>query len=149
MIWGIAATNRQGRPIGARRAIFTQDDEMSLDLSRGAHVCLLFETRSEQREVTRRFIQEGLGRGEYCIHLTSDPSVDDWYDAFQAPGIDVVSERIRGALEVLNALDWYQITDFQSVTLARLLWQMLDNKLDRFPGIRLAADMRWTRAYLP
>ena len=28
---------------------------MSLDFSRGAHVCQLFETRSEQREVTLRF----------------------------------------------------------------------------------------------
>jgi MEDS: MEthanogen/methylotroph, DcmR Sensory domain len=81
---------------------------MSLDFSRGAHVCQLFETCSEQREVTLQFIQEGLSRGEYSLHVTSDPSVDDWYDAFQAPDIDVVSQRIRGGLEVLNALDWRQ-----------------------------------------
>src|SRR4051812_22377973 len=107
---------------------------MSLDFSRGAHVCQLFETRHEQREVTLRFIQEGLGRGEYCLHVTSDPSVDDWYNTIQAPDIEVLSERIRGSLEVLNALDWYLEADFHSVTQARRLWQLIDSKLDHFPG---------------
>jgi len=120
-----------------------------MNLTRGAHACHLYETRGEQREVTLHFIQEGLARGEYCLHVTSDSSVDDWYNAFQAPDIDVLSERIRGGLEVLNALDWYQATDFHSVTQARRLWQLIDGKLEHFAGVRLAADMRWTKEYLP
>jgi chemotaxis family two-component system sensor kinase Cph1 len=117
---------------------------MSLDLSRGAHVCHLFESRDEQREVTLRFIEEGLGRGEYCLHVTSDPSVDDWFNALQASGIDVVTERLRGALEVLPALDWYLATDFGSITHARRLWRTIESKLMHFAGVRRTADMRWT-----
>ena len=50
---------------------------------------------------------------------------------------------------MLKALEWYQKTDFRSVTQARRLWEMIESKLDHFPAIRLAADMRWTREYLP
>ena len=116
---------------------------MSMELSRGAHVCQLFETANEQRETTLLFIQEGLRRGEHCLHITSDPSVDGWYNAFQASGVDVVSERLSGALEVLAALDWFlEIPDFSSVTQARRLWRLIDSKLEHFTGVRLTTDMR-------
>ena len=35
------------------------------------------------------------------------------------------------------------------MTQARRLWQLIDGKLEHFAGVRLAADMRWTKEYLP
>jgi hypothetical protein len=118
--------------------------DLNLELDRGAHACQLFEDPAEQRLVTLRFIKDGLSRRERCVHITTEPSVDDWYRGLEAAGIDVVSERQAGSLEVLGAVDWYLKDDFQSVILARRLWQMIDRDRRVFSGIRITADMRWT-----
>ena len=115
-----------------------------MDFDRSDHVCHLYEDPDEQRSATLEFIKDGLNRGERCVHVTSEPSVEEWYGYLEAAGIDVVSERQAGSLEVVRAADWYLESDFQSVTMARRYWQAIDRNSHGFSAIRMTADMRWT-----
>ena len=121
---------------------------MNLTFDRGAHICHLFENPNEQKEVALGVLKAGLSRGDHCVHLTSEPSVDHPYADFQTGGIDVASERAKGSLEVVSAIDWYLESDFHSVTQARRLWRMIESSLELFDGVSLTADMRWTFEHL-
>jgi len=98
--------------------------------------------------VTLQFIKDGLSRGERCVHITTEPSVEECYRDLDAAGIDVVSERKAGSLEVFRAIDWYLENEFQSIAMARSFLQMIDRDQRVFSAIRLTADMRWTSGNL-
>src|SRR5258705_12112473 len=53
------------------------------------HFCSIYESPEEHYAVAIPFIQIGLDRGEKCIYIADDGTVDDVRQAMQSEGIDV------------------------------------------------------------
>ena len=41
-------------------------------LQHGDHLCLLYRSVEEQKNVLSPFIKEGLSRGEFCLYITDE-----------------------------------------------------------------------------
>jgi len=119
---------------------------LTLALDRGAHACHLYSTANEQKEIVLRFLTQGLKLGECCNYIAPDGSVDDWYFELQTAGIDVLAERQKHALLVLDMSSWVPEGNLNSAILARRLWRSIARPLADFPAVRLITDMGWALA---
>ena len=117
---------------------------LQLQFERGAHICHLFESTQEQMAVTTRFFNDGLALGEYCAYVAPDQSLEDCYLELQAYGIDVPTERAKGALEVFSGPDYRGTGEFNSLVKARELLGLIDSKRGDFTGLRIVGDVGWT-----
>ena len=117
--------------------------ERSPTLLPGQHSCHFFEDFNEQKRVALAFIKEGLENGDYCVYVTSDQPVDDWYLELQAYGVDVARERQRGALDVISYVEYRRPGNFNSILKAREVLTLAQAKLSEFAGVRLAGNGGW------
>src|SRR5687767_4089114 len=76
-------------------------------LHHGDHSCLMYETREQQRAATVPFFKEGLARGERCLYIADDRSVDEVQSYLAAAGIPVRQALASGALTVLTKRETY------------------------------------------
>jgi hypothetical protein len=114
------------------------------DFEGGTHVCHFFRSFSEQKEVALPFIREGLLNGAHCFFTTVEHSPGEWYFELQAFGIDVQTEREKGALLVISEEQVRPSGDFNAIRLARDLWAMTQQLLVNFTGVRLAREVPWS-----
>jgi chemotaxis family two-component system sensor kinase Cph1 len=113
-------------------------------LDPGSHICLLYRSIEEQKEVVLPFIKEGLERGEQCVYVADEQTADDWCFEFQAHGIDVAEARKNRSLIVCSGEHWRMPGQFSSVQNSRAAWRMIEGALANFTGIRFAVDAGWT-----
>jgi len=116
---------------------------LELDFEPGSHVCHLYQGANEFKEVSLAFIRDGLMNGECCLFVADESAIDDWYLEFQASGIDVLTARHAGALEVSPSDSWRMVGHRSSVVRAREFLKMYNEKLTKFTGIRFAGDCTW------
>src|ERR1700722_9893228 len=74
-------------------------------LTQGDHICTIYENTAEQMAVAVPFIIDGLARGERCVYIVNDRTIEEVVQALAAAGGDVVRERQRGALRLLTRQD--------------------------------------------
>ena len=116
---------------------------MSKTTEHDGHTCLLYEDLNEQKGVVLPFIRDGLRKGEYCLFVTSERSIDDWSLEFQAFGIDVKAEIAKGALTIAKGEDLRQPAEFNSIVKARELWRLVEAKLAGYKSVRIIGDAEW------
>ncbi|WP_375769037.1 MEDS domain-containing protein [Archangium gephyra] len=71
-------------------------------LGLGDHVCLVYERPEEQVVAMVPYVRQGLERGERCVYVVDEHSVDDVAAVLEAHGVEVERERARGALVFLT-----------------------------------------------
>lgn len=71
------------------------------------HPILIYETREEQFAVAVPFIRIGLERGERCLYVAHENSVETVQEALSTGGIDTSDALERGALIISTAQDFY------------------------------------------
>jgi hypothetical protein len=108
------------------------------------HTCLLYESLDEQRDTILRFLKDGLAAGEQVWCVADEQSDDEWNFELQANGVDVDKARKIGSLVVCQGEHWRRSTPFSSIQNARETWELIENGLAGFSGVRFAVDMAWT-----
>ncbi len=116
------------------------------DLSWGAHVCHLYETKDDLTEILLSYLSAGLRGREMCIWVTSDPlGVDAAKAISDNLPTDFKDSAARGQIEILDWSEWYTRGEkFTSQEWLRL-W-LAKQKLaiaEGFRGLRIAANMSW------
>src|ERR1700730_12102416 len=76
-------------------------------LQHGDHVCLIYENQAEQMSVAVPFIMDGLDRGERCLYIADDRTIEEVVQALAAAGVDVVQEVLSGFLQFPTSQDTY------------------------------------------
>ncbi len=71
-------------------------------LGPGDHVCLVYERPEEQVVTMVPYVRQGLERGERCVYVVDEHSVDDVATVLEAHGVEVEREQARGALVFLT-----------------------------------------------
>ncbi|QSX00736.1 MEDS domain-containing protein [Haloterrigena alkaliphila] len=109
------------------------------------HFALLYEDRDEQFAAVVPFIREGLERGERCVYVADDNTVDEVLEAMRARGIDVDAALESGALSVHTEDETYRRTGEFDREAMLAFWEetLADATADGFEGVRAAAEMTW------
>ena len=111
----------------------------------GDHICTLFSTLEEQLRAAIEYIQGGLSRGELCLYICGEHTVEDFKNCLRLAGIDVDKEEARGALQIITKQDAHlKGGSFDPDRMISLLYQAVDDALKAgFSGLCAAGDMNW------
>ena len=111
---------------------------MTINRSPSRHVCLLCEGSDELKAVVPPAIQAGLRNGEQCVLVVPEQSQDDWLLELQVHGIDVNTERDRGALRLVSS--WGGPAS-HSLDMGRWLLDDMQPGLQAFQGVLYVVDI--------
>jgi two-component system sensor histidine kinase UhpB len=123
----------------------TELEHQLASLRQGDHVCRIYESKEEQLAAAVPFMKEGLARGERCLYVADDLSVEAIVGALAAAGVDVAHEREQGALVMPTKGDTYlQGGKFEPQAMIDFLGRAETQALtDGFSGLRVAGEMTW------
>jgi len=106
---------------------------------------LFYGNRAEQMATIIPFLKDGLTRGERCIHIADEQSVEEVAQSLRAAAVDVRRQQKRGALLLLTKRETYlRSGKFDPRDMIASLRQMQEQALaDGFAGIRGTGEMTW------
>jgi PAS domain S-box-containing protein len=122
--------------------------ELEREVSRvtaGSHLCLVYEDESEQLAAVVPYVKTGLGRGERCVYIADDRSVEEIEVALARAGVDVAREHRRGALRIMTKRETYLASGvFDPEAMIALLRDETECALaDGFTGLCITGEMTW------
>ena len=108
-------------------------------------MCWVYEDPAEQLRVTVAFVKAGLARGQRCVHVAGDRSLDEVRRALAAAGVDVAREEERGALRLWSKWDAYlRSGEFDPQAMLEFLrGQQSEALADGFAGLWSSGEMTW------
>lgn len=111
----------------------------------GDHVCTLYSTLEEQLQAAIEYICGGLARGERCLYVCCEHSVQEFRAALQRAGIGVDAEEARGALVLLPKWEGHlKGGSFDPDKMITMLHAAVNDALSAgFKGLCAAGDMSW------
>ncbi|HJU04691.1 MAG TPA: MEDS domain-containing protein [Nitrospiraceae bacterium] len=120
-------------------------EEQISTMQQGDHLCLVYEDQTEQMAAAVPFIRDGLGRGERCLYVADDLTLEEVSGALAAGGTDLAEERKRGALILLTKREAYLRSGmFDPEAMVNFLRRAVDQALaEGFSGFRVTGEMAW------
>ena len=118
-------------------------DQRDTPASPMRHACCFHETVEQQLMVALPFIEEGLQQGEHCIVVAAAKPDRRWSNELRRLG-SAERAATKGVLSFWTSSEWQAPGEFSSMRMARHTWQIIERSLQGYPGLRVAADMRWT-----
>jgi PAS domain S-box-containing protein len=113
-------------------------------IQHGDHLCSFYHSPSEQLGVVVPFLKEGLTRGEACLYVAVDRTVNEVTGALEAVAIDVKRELHRGALSFVDKWQWRNPGNFDINAMAKGVQELVRHALSPgFPGLWISVDMTW------
>lgn len=108
-------------------------------------LCLVYDSSSEQIDVTIPFIQIGLERKEKCLYIADDNSVADVLNDLKSGGIDVDKAQNDNALVVTDKTQSYLRGGYfnSDLMIKFLSLEVVKAKNEGFSGLRFAGEMTW------
>jgi PAS domain S-box-containing protein len=121
------------------------------DLSPGDHVCLLYNTEEERREIADSFLREGLERGQKILYVGEDGSPSEICEGLRRMGLDIGTFRDSGQLSFISAKEVYTPDGtFHPQTTLEFWAREVDRAAAKGWGaLRAASDMSWALAEPP
>src|SRR6185436_19931011 len=119
-----------------RGSELNQNASRPIDL--GTHICHLYESEDDLKEVTIPFLRDGLRDGDYCLYASDGASADYWYRELEDQGVDIRRACMAGSLDVIGNKSWREHFYGGSIAMAREVLKLVDSRLDEFPAVRIA-----------
>lgn len=115
------------------------------NLYAGDHAALFYRTRAEQFAVIVPFMAIGLKRGERCLYIADDNSLDKVIDEFEKGGLDWKGAQKSGALTLATKHETYLrhgIFEPAKMT-ADLIDEVNESIRLGYSAFRAAGEMTW------
>src|ERR1051325_7795017 len=111
----------------------------------GDHVCTLFSSREEQVRAAIDYIRGGLARGERCLYVCGEQTLDEFRAELRESGINVAAEEKRGALILITKHEGHlKGGSFSASRMIDMLSGAVADALKAgFAGLCAAGDMTW------
>ncbi|HKX18421.1 MAG TPA: MEDS domain-containing protein [bacterium] len=104
----------------------------------GDHILVLYEDAPELIASAARFVGDGLTAGKRCQYVGDDAEFPRIARVLAEAGIDADSERRRGALSFMNAVEFARPAPFDRERAAELLRRRtIDAETRRFSGLQI------------
>ncbi|RKD97071.1 MEDS domain-containing protein [Halopiger aswanensis] len=108
------------------------------------HFALIYDSPDDQFAAVVPFLRQGLERGERCVYVTDEDSVDAVRTALRDGGIDVDAAVASGALVIETFQDTYlRNGSFDVDEMMSFYGDVIDETVAEYEGFRLAAEMSW------
>ncbi|GAB3663318.1 MEDS domain-containing protein [Halopiger thermotolerans] len=108
------------------------------------HFALIYDSPEDQFAAVVPFLRQGLERGERCVYVTDEGSVDEVRAALRDGGIDVASAVESGSLVIETFQDTYlRSGTFDVDDMISFYGDVIDEVNAEYEGFRLAAEMTW------
>ncbi|MFO8032109.1 MAG: MEDS domain-containing protein [Desulfohalobiaceae bacterium] len=122
-----------------------------LDLSPGDHLCCMYMTEKEHRDVLVPFIRDGLQQGHRVIYIVDARTAETVMGYLEQEGLDSVQEQKKGSLVISDSQETY-LKDgcFDPESMLSLLQKEVDQATqDGFQALRVTGEMSWALRGLP
>jgi hypothetical protein len=110
------------------------------------HSCIFFENTEQQTSALLPFVRDGIALGDRCILLIDGNQFGLWKSALEQDGIDVHASIEAGNLSFRSNSRWLPTGEFNSIRMARQVWEAIERSTERHPSVRVLADLSWTIA---
>lgn len=121
------------------------------DLEPGDHLCCIYETDAEHRQVVTPFLRQGLERGEKVMYVVDARTAETILGYLRDEGLDVAPYLARGQLAILTHDETYMrngVFDPQGM-IALLRSETAQALAEGYPALRLTGEMTWALRGLP
>ena len=121
------------------------------DLEPGDHLCCIYETDAEHRQVVTPFLRQGLERGEKVMYVVDARTAETILGYLRDDGLDVAPYLARGQLAILTRDETYMrngVFDPQGM-IALLRSETAQALAEGYPALRLTGEMTWALRGLP
>ncbi|MDD3531153.1 MAG: MEDS domain-containing protein [Candidatus Pacebacteria bacterium] len=115
------------------------------DVSMHDHLCLIYANKEEQFAAVVPFMRIGLERGEKCVYIADDNTVDEVLASMRAGGIDVDAALKKGSLAVITKREAYLRNGyFDPDEMIRFLTDSTNAaKKEGYSALRATGEMTW------
>ncbi|CAG0958692.1 partial Sporulation kinase E, partial [Anaerolineae bacterium] len=122
-----------------------------MNIKPGDHLCCLYESEEEHREIITPFLRQGLERGEKVIYIVDAHTADTVLGYLRDDGVDVEAYLARGQLSIVTRDDTYLREGvFDPDAMIAFLRSAMDSALaEGYPAIRASGEMTWALRGLP
>jgi hypothetical protein len=116
-----------------------------IETGQGDHICLVYEEDPVAWiEGLFPFIRQGLMRGERCVYVADDETLDEVAGRLGELGLAVDQELSSGALGLWTPEQWRRPTASNSIKRVGHIWTYIQEALEAgFSGIRFIVDKSW------
>jgi len=121
------------------------------ELEPGEHLCCIYETEEEHREVLTPFLRHGLEKGEKVVYIVDINTAETILEYLRDDGVDVESYLAREQLIILTHDETY-IKDgvFDPDGMLSLLKAKTEEALaEGYSALRVTGEMSWALRGLP
>lgn len=119
-------------------------DKQLARLSYGDHACSFYDNAAEQEALIVSFVKEGLARGERCMYVVDDRTIEELTTGLNRAGVDASREQARGALQFINRSHWRNPGEFEIAAMAEGVKRLVNQALaPGWPGLWMAVEMTW------
>ena len=109
----------------------------------GDHACLIYDSAEQQMAAVLPFIKSGLERGEACLYIANDRSLEEVQQQFRGAGIAVDAEMRRRAL-TFSQNNMLPGGGFEPASMVDALAGRMHEAMGQgFTGFRASGEMTW------
>ncbi len=114
-------------------------------LAPGDHLCCIYETEQQHREVLGPFLRQGLERHEKLFYIADFHTAETILQYLSDDGVDVAAAQSNGQLSVLGPADAYlKESSFDPDRMIELLTEETQRALDEgYSALRVTGEMTW------
>lgn len=109
------------------------------------HLCLIYKTQEEQFAAVFPYIKNGLERGEKCVYIADDNTVQVIFTGMLAAGLDIEAALSSGKLSIVSKMETYlKQGSFDPDRMIAFLKHATDEaKAMGFSALRVTGEMTW------
>ncbi len=114
-------------------------------LTPGKHLCCLYDSDEERREVVLPFLEQGLVENQRVIYIATETSGEDVFEALAEKGVSVGDYRESGQLIVQQARHAYlQNGIFDPEAMIETLHRQTEDAVaEGYDALRITGEMSW------
>ncbi|HVC09343.1 MAG TPA: MEDS domain-containing protein [Elusimicrobiota bacterium] len=113
-------------------------------LTHGDHCCLFFTSPEEQSRITAPFLAIGLERGERCVFVGNDPSIEAVRGGLKSFGVNIEDQEKKNRLILTSNHDYLEDGHWRTEKMLGFLQKAYDGALaEDFTALRAAGDVSW------
>ncbi|ATX79568.1 MEDS: MEthanogen/methylotroph, DcmR Sensory domain [Mariprofundus aestuarium] len=117
----------------------------------GTHMCLIYSSEEERREVVSQFLDSGLTGGEQVGYFADEMTPDEVREWLASIDLDLEDQEKRGQFICTKALDIYcPKGEFEPDDMIHTLKTSYSSSQDDgYPGLRVSGEMSWALRGVP
>jgi len=126
------------------------ENQLSM-LQAGDHLCLIYETEEERRNILIPFIRQGLEKNEKILYIADKTPAENIVERLLIQGFQVQPYLEKGQFQILEARD-YCLTngEFRPEDKIKKLEKAYEKALaEGYAGLRIIGEMTWVLSGIP